>query len=50
MVVQAIPRDVESQKEHLCENRMGIPNEGYGFPNNGIGAFVPPSLGKRIPE
>ena len=40
----------ENANDTLDTNWMGIPIEGYGFSNNAIAIFGPPSLNKRLFE
>ena len=36
----------ENDDQKMNKNGLGIPKEGYGFSNNVMGAFGPPSLSK----
>ena len=36
----------ENQNDKLDSNMMGIPKEGYGFSNDAVGTFGPPSFEK----
>jgi uncharacterized protein (DUF2141 family) len=38
----------ENANDSLDTNWMGIPKEGYGFSNNAIGMFGPPSYNERL--
>jgi len=40
----------ENKNQKLDINWLGIPEEGFGFSNNAIGKFAPPSLEKTIFE
>ena len=36
----------ENNDQKMNKSFLGLPKEGYGFSNNAIGAFGPPSLGR----